>query len=165
MGKSPHKFFIFQYVKRCFLSALILLIVGCQSQELVTTEEFKPEAESSALTSTDDMRAGSGALGDRSLLPGGPLYEARCASCHEGGVYKAPHKTWLEFMSARNLYKSMTGGIMSSQAEGLSDIEKRQIIEYLTMEPFKESDLSSAAADKDTPLPNQLFSLILNQHM
>ena len=94
-----------------------------------------------ALTSTDDM-AGSGALGDRSLLPGGPLYEARCASCHEGGVYKAPHKIWLEFMSARNLYKSMTGGIMSSQAEGLSDIEKRQIIEYLTMEPFKESDLT-----------------------
>ena len=142
MKKSPHKLFISQQLKRLFLSALLLFIVGCESKEIVTSGEMGANPESSALTSTDDMRAGSGALGDRSLLPGGPLYEERCASCHEGGVYKAPHKIWLEFMSARNLYKSMTGGIMSSQAEGLSDIEKRQIIEYLTMEPFKESDLT-----------------------
>ena len=54
MKKSPLALFISQQLKRFFLSALLILIVGCESKEIVTSEEVGADPESSALTSTDD---------------------------------------------------------------------------------------------------------------
>ena len=92
--------------------------------------------EASALGSLDDMRAGTGAMGDRDTLPGAGLYLRHCASCHAGQVYKAPHTSWLEMMSARTLYKALSEGIMQTQAAALSEEDRIHIIEYLTQAPF-----------------------------
>jgi polyvinyl alcohol dehydrogenase (cytochrome) len=94
------------------------------------------------LTSTDEMRAGSGALGERALLPGATLFSKNCASCHEGQVYKAPHTSWLEMMPARSLYRAMNEGVMRSQAAMLTEQQRVDIIEYLLQEQFSKGQLA-----------------------
>lgn len=88
--------------------------------------------EPATLGSMDEQYAWVGDLGDRDALPGKLLYIENCAGCHEAQVYKAPHTTWLELMSPQVLYRSLTEGIMQSQAAHLSDAEKQHVVEYIT---------------------------------
>lgn len=88
--------------------------------------------EPATLGSMDEQYAWVGDLGDRDALPGKLLYIENCAGCHEAQVYKAPHTTWLELMSPQVLYRSLTEGIMQSQAAHLSDTEKQHVVEYIT---------------------------------
>jgi polyvinyl alcohol dehydrogenase (cytochrome) len=69
---------------------------------------------------------------DRATHPGGPIYRAHCAACHEGGVPKAPHRQLLSMMPAEAILKAMNGGIMAKMAAGLNQLQRRQIAEYLT---------------------------------
>ena len=82
------------------------------------------ETEPATLGSMDEQYAWVGDLGDRDALPGKQLYIENCAGCHEAQVYKAPHTTWLELMSPQVLYRSITEGIMQSQAAHLADGDK-----------------------------------------
>ena len=118
---------------------LLPIILGCLLVTQVTAEE--PEAPE-AMSSTDEMRAVSGELGDRASLPGAALYNTHCASCHNGQVYKAPHTTWLEMMPARSIYRAMDGGIMSTQASMLSDEQRIHVVEYLLQERFTADSLT-----------------------
>ena len=88
--------------------------------------------EPATLGSMDEQYAWVGDLGDRDALPGKPLYIEHCAGCHEAQVYKAPHTTWLELMSPQVLYRSITEGIMQTQAAHLSNEDKQHIVEYIT---------------------------------
>lgn len=94
---------------------------------------------SAVLASTDDLQAGS-EFSNRSALPGAALYSSHCATCHLGQVYKAPHQTWLEMMSQKALYKTMTQGIMASQASTLSEQQKIDVVEYLTSKRYTGRD-------------------------
>ena len=81
---------------------------------LLAPTAFADESEqATAMSSTDEMRAVSGELGDRASLPGAALFATHCASCHNGQVYKAPHTTWLEMMPARSIYRALDGGLGS----------------------------------------------------
>lgn len=115
-----------------FLISLLLIVLAGFVAGQVSGEESK------TLSSTDEMRAVSGALGDRESLPGAALFARHCVSCHAGQIYKAPHTSWLEMMPARTLYTSMTEGIMRKQAADLSDEQKKHIVEYLLQEPFTD---------------------------
>ena len=112
-----------------FIFGLMLLALALLALSSGSLHAAVPEAK--ALESLDDMRAGSGALGDRSAMPGAPLFAQHCAGCHEGQVYKAPHTSWLEMMSVHTLYRSLTEGVMQTQASALSDDNKRDIAEYI----------------------------------
>ena len=107
-----------------------------------------PESESAptALNSMDEQYAWVGDLGDRDALPGKPLYQAHCAGCHEAQVYKAPHTTWLELMSPQVLYRSITDGIMQTQAAHLSDDQKQHIVEYITQMLLGDPDAAPSLA-------------------
>ena len=108
-----------------------VVMLGCQGEQ--AAEEMTEQAEEPAtLGSMDEQYAWVGDLGDRDALPGKPLYIEHCAGCHEAQVYKAPHTTWLELMSPQVLYRSITEGIMQSQAAHLSDEDKQHIVEYIT---------------------------------
>lgn len=98
------------------------------------------------MSSTDEMRAVSGELGDRASLPGAALFAQHCASCHNGQVYKAPHTTWLEMMPARSIYKAMDGGIMSVQSSMLNTEQKVHVVEYLLQERFTSDHMSPSYA-------------------
>lgn len=100
--------------------------------------------EENRLQSTDEFQTSGSELGDRHTLPGAAIFAEHCASCHFGGIYKAPHFSWLELMPARSLYRAMTEGIMAGQAESLSDAEKVQVVEYLTQRRFDKTMLTAA---------------------
>ena len=74
---------------------------------------------------------------DRSVLLSGTqskfaeIFNNRCVSCHSGGVAKAAHLTTFQVMSADYILNTLNG-VMSAQAEGLSEEEKIGISEYIT---------------------------------
>ncbi len=88
------------------------------------------------VTSTDEFQSRSGPTIDVDKHPGKGLFDANCAGCHNGGVPKAPQQVWLEMMAPDAILASMNGGIMSAQAAKLSDVERRQIAEYLVRTPL-----------------------------
>jgi polyvinyl alcohol dehydrogenase (cytochrome) len=110
------------------------MLLQTQISNAAQAASAPPESESAptALNSMDEQYAWVGDLGDRDALPGKPLYQAHCAGCHEAQVYKAPHTTWLELMSPQVLYRSVTEGIMQTQAAHLSKEQKQHIVEYIT---------------------------------
>lgn len=59
----------------------------------------------------------------------GPYFE-HCASCHEGGVYKAPHRLFLAMMAPDAILDSM-GGLMAVQSEALTGQQKKDVAEYI----------------------------------
>ena len=59
------------------------------------------------------------------------IFNNNCVSCHSGGVPRAPHLTTFQVMSADYILSTLNG-VMSSQAEGLSEKEKIGISEYIT---------------------------------
>jgi len=126
----------------------LAILVGCQTEEETTSAaaDALAEAEPNTLGSMDEQYAWVGDLGDRDALPGKPLYIEHCAGCHEAQVYKAPHTTWLELMSPQVLYRSITEGIMQSQAAHLSDGDKQHIVEYITQMRLGDPDAGPEVA-------------------
>ena len=60
------------------------------------------------------------------------MYQEECATCHEGGVAKAPHRMFLEMMPTDTIYSSLTEGVMVSQAKNLSVESKKSLSEHLS---------------------------------
>jgi len=63
--------------------------------------------------------------------PGEAVYYEYCGECHNGAVYKAPHKMFLAMMAPDAILESMDG-IMATQAAALSDSQKKDVAEYLS---------------------------------
>ena len=59
------------------------------------------------------------------------IYQEECATCHEGGVTKAPHRMFLEMMPTDAIYSSLTEGVMVSQAKNLGVESKKRLAEIL----------------------------------
>ena len=127
----------------------LAVLIGCQARAeaiSLAADISVEEAEPATLGSMDEQYAWVGDLGDRDALPGKPLYIEHCAGCHEAQVYKAPHTTWLELMSPQVLYRSITEGIMQSQAAHLSGGDKQHIVEYITQMRLGDPDAGPAVA-------------------
>ena len=117
-------------IRATFLVLLSFLIAGCEQTDIEGALVIAP-TEPELLTSTDDMQTGASDF-DRSTHPGKGLYEESCSGCHDGTVSRAPHFSWLEMMDASVVYQAMNDGVMSVQAEALTDEDKILITEYLT---------------------------------
>ena len=63
---------------------------------------------------------------------GAALYKQRCASCHEGGVARAPQADALKQMSPENVAFALKSGSMALQAFGLTQAEIRAVSEFVT---------------------------------
>ena len=144
-------------VLKFYLCMLAILFVVISQVYIAVAEE--PET----LSSTDEMRVVSGALGDRESLPGAALYARHCMACHAGQVYKAPHTSWLEMMPARTIYTTMTEGLMQVQAAELSDAEKRHVVEYLLQEPFSDEQVALPALNYCTGADAQSTAFNANE--
>ncbi|ANU08432.1 PQQ-binding-like beta-propeller repeat protein [Paraurantiacibacter namhicola] len=107
----------------CAVSAVLALVACGQSSG--------PEG-GGTLSSTDEFATGDGLIADRDSLPGAKLYADNCASCHNGGVARAPHFQWLEMMSPASIYAALDGGVMAEQGAMLSDEGKLHVAEYIT---------------------------------
>lgn len=84
-----------------------------------------------------NVSAGAGAPAD--APPGAALFAAHCATCHEGGVPKAPHTMFLQMMAADAILDAMNSGIMQSQAATLAPGQREAIAEYLAGETVADA--------------------------
>ncbi|HEX7945605.1 MAG TPA: cytochrome c, partial [Phenylobacterium sp.] len=65
--------------------------------------------------------------------PGQAIYRARCAACHDNpDQTRSPAKATLGAMSYQVISFALTKGKMQAQADGLSEEDRGQLINYLT---------------------------------
>ncbi|MBS0373891.1 MAG: PQQ-binding-like beta-propeller repeat protein [Proteobacteria bacterium] len=76
---------------------------------------------------------------------GAALYAGYCAKCHDGHVYKAPAKTFLQMMAADAIYAALDGGVMKSQAAALSAADRQAVAEHLAGQPLHAAAPPAAA--------------------
>lgn len=67
---------------------------------------------------------------------GAALYKSSCASCHDGGVNRAPNPEALRAMSPARVLASMETGPMIAMAHNRTVNERRAIAEYVTGRKF-----------------------------
>lgn len=72
------------------------------------------------------------------VWPGEAIFKESCAACHDGGSPKAPPPYLLKSMSPTTILRILDHGVMRDMASGLTDLQRRQVVEYLT-----QTDLSS----------------------
>ncbi len=72
--------------------------------------------------------------------PGAAVYEQHCGSCHNGGVYKAPHRMFLGMMAPDAILDSMAG-IMAAQAAALTEQQRRAVAEFLAGRPLDSEQI------------------------
>ncbi|HET9130784.1 MAG TPA: c-type cytochrome, partial [Terriglobia bacterium] len=93
---------------------------------------------------------------------GSAVFSERCASCHDGGLDRAPSRASLGEMSAERVLAAMETGPMISMASGRSAADRRAIAEFIT-----KKKLTGAIPDVPSPQamcpkgPSPDFSKIL----
>jgi len=70
--------------------------------------------------------------GSGKVWPGEQIFNATCAGCHNGGSPKAPPLYSLRSMSPTTVLAIIDHGAMKDMAAGLTPIERRQVVEYVT---------------------------------
>ena len=60
------------------------------------------------------------------------MFNARCKSCHEPAIDRAPNRTTLSTYQPAQILQALTGGAMAPMAQGLSDADKQAVAAYLT---------------------------------
>lgn len=121
----------------------VFVVCACSDQDRGGSEGMdEPTAEDvSVIASTDEFTERAYDLGPRDEMPGAALYAQNCGNCHNGGIAKAPHLTFLEMLSPTSILNTMNAGIMQAQADGLTAEQRRHVAEYITQVP-----VDSAAA-------------------
>src|SRR6476620_10971813 len=80
------------------------------------------------------------------------VFEQRCGSCHTkpAADSRAPDRDSLRQRTPEAVYDALTTGSMKVNAEGLSDVQKRLIAEFITERP-----LGAALAGQASAMPNR----------
>jgi len=101
-------------ILRYRLIVLCVLIAGCDREAAVPVTDATEAAPAAEATH-----------------PGEALYQDNCGNCHNGGVYKAPHRMFLGMMAPDAILASMDGGIMAEQANSLTRTQQRTVAEHI----------------------------------
>ncbi len=124
----------------------MLALAGCgEGKDTSTTDAAKPGADEPAFgvdrSASESMERLAEARRARAALPGHQIYLDSCASCHEGGMPKAPHESMISMMTPESILRALTTGVMKENAAGLSDEQKIQVSEYLSGKKMGEARL------------------------
>ena len=120
-----------RFASRLLAIAAPLLLAACGAVQQDGAPAEGAGAESTRVTSTDEFQSRSGKPIDLDTHPGDELFMENCMTCHAGQVPKAPAQVWLEMMSPDMTLAAMNHGVMKEQAAHLTQLERRQIAEYL----------------------------------
>lgn len=100
--------------------------------------------------------------GNATVWPGEAIFHATCAGCHNGGSPKAPPLYSLRSMSPTTLLAIIDHGMMKGMAAGLTPLQRRQVVEYVTQTdlanykappPPRRCDAAHARFDLTQPPP------------
>src|SRR5271154_1051018 len=84
---------------------------------------------------------------------GNALYRQHCASCHDGGVGRAPQPAALKQMSPENVQFALTAGAMVTQGAGLTSAEVLAVSQFVTGKVLAKESLAKEAFCKDAGPP------------
>ncbi|MCY4213728.1 MAG: PQQ-binding-like beta-propeller repeat protein [Gammaproteobacteria bacterium] len=135
------------------LATSLLPLGGCEPSGPPTAEPPRVESASSP-DPNNTAQSNLQLVQARQAMPGRPIYEAACASCHEGAVRKAPHRDMIGLMPPEAILRSMEEGVMQEEASGLTPEERVLVAEFLagaTMGTIAASDLPACADDVPPP--------------
>ncbi len=107
-------------------------LTGAALALLAGTLMLLPDSPANSAAPPMDAYARDGVAFDAASHPGKAVFEQACASCHEGGVPKAPHREFLQMMAPESILHALTSGVMQAQAAHLDDKERRAVVEFLT---------------------------------
>ena len=77
--------------------------------------------------------------GPLSAQDGATLYKGLCASCHDGGLERAPDRDALRAMSPERVLTALESGAMLSMASSRTGVERRAIAEFVTGKSFAQA--------------------------
>ena len=66
---------------------------------------------------------------------GEALFNARCKTCHDPAIDRAPNRTALAAMRASDIVDILTNGVMAPMAGGMSAADKQAVARFLTEMP------------------------------
>ena len=90
---------------------------------------------------------------------GWSLFQTRCAVCHlNPTVDRAVPAALIREMSPERIYESLMTGSMKEQSQGISDVQKRRIAEFMSGRPLGSSKAGSA---KQAASMATIFSTLL----
>ena len=82
---------------------------------------------------------------------GWATFQTRCASCHGNqNVERAPSAVAIREMTPERIYAALATGSMQAQSQGLSDVQKKILAEFMSGRPT-----GSAAAGSAATMPNK----------
>src|SRR5580704_16723986 len=82
-------------------------------------------------------------------MQGRSLFQARCASCHEPAVGRAPDRARLAQLGALEVFNELKNGSMRAMAEGLKDEELGAVAAYVSPPP--KGPVAAAPPPSDPP--------------
>lgn len=145
------------WVCRWALGLVLLLLGGCgdgggSGEQAAQMGGVPADAAPAAVEADPDSAAQSllAIMRKKQAMPGRAIYEAACASCHEGAVPRAPHRDMLGLMTPEVVLQSLETGIMREEAAGLSAEERVLVTEYIAGAKMGEvvaADLPACDAD------------------
>ncbi len=74
---------------------------------------------------------------------GAKVYEEKCASCHNGGVPRAPQLNVLRQKSAEDVLDALLTGPMTFLGMGMADAERRSVAEFISGKQLGEDQLKA----------------------
>lgn len=120
------------------MSALTLAAVGCGGSPPDKADKAEGTEEASAAMDTYEDKTAN--VDEQSLVAGRAVYQAHCATCHDAGVNRAPQRDMLALMTPESIHRALTEGVMTPQAAVLSDRQKIQVAEAVSMRKLGSAD-------------------------
>jgi polyvinyl alcohol dehydrogenase (cytochrome) len=80
------------------------------------------------------------------------LYKTHCAACHEGNVSKAPPLAMMSAFSPSAVLRAMNEGIMQSQAQALTPLQRQQVAEFMTGKSLADVTVTLPPACENTDI-------------
>ena len=104
--------------------------------------------------------SGGGGLGG--VRAGQPVFQSSCAGCHtpQGllvGDRTAPSLSTLQEFPPERIYDALTSGKMTGQAAALTDLQKRQVSEWLSARPLGSAEAGGMEHMKNHCTANPVF--------
>ena len=93
---------------------------------------------------------------------GADVFQANCAYCHNRNLPRMPTRDQLLERSVKEVYSTITSGIMAPYSRGLSPAERRSVSEYVTGEKLGDYASGAAAIPQEAYCANRVKNPVKN---
>jgi polyvinyl alcohol dehydrogenase (cytochrome) len=136
---------------------LLPVVIGC-AITILTTVHPQAGGQTPAAATVPAQPPSAQGGGQRGGVPGTEsgfaTFQTRCSVCHGNpAVERAPSPAAIREMSPEKIYDALVSGLMQTQAQDLSDAQKRILAEFMSGRP-----LGSARQGDAQAMPNRCVS-------